>query len=125
MSGLAHSDKNAPPFQAIIPGTPQVGGEKGMTHLMAFTNAAADSLPFHEETSILSIFTTQDVWILMKEYGQSDAAAIPANKVKTYAQFIPGGIAAFIGVPRKGDTQHCLSVIRDSADGTLYITEGA
>ena len=125
MSTGAVSDKNAAYFQAIVPGDPAADDGKGTSHLMAFTDTAGDSLPFHEDTTILELFSTQDCWVLMKKTGNASVAAVPANKVRTYSKFIPGGITCFLGVPRVDGSQYCLSVVRNATSGTLYLTEGA
>lgn len=125
MSGLAGSDNKVEAFQATQVSTPQANNERGMTHLVAFTNSAVDSKELHLQTSIVELFATQDCWVLLKEEGQTNQASIPANKVKTYCKFVPGGVCTFVGIPKKENTRFLFSIIRNTADGTLYIHEGA
>lgn len=125
MSGLAYSDNKVEAFQAIVPGVSGDGHERGMSHVTSFTNVAGDTLDLHPDTTMIELFATQDCWVLLKESSSSAAAAIPANKVKTKAKFMASDITYFLGVPKKDDVTYKISVIRASADGSLYITEGA
>jgi len=124
MSDLAYSGNKVEAFQAMMAGVEGDGLDTGMTHVATFTNVAGDSLPFHEDTTLLELFATADCWVLVKESTSSGAAAIPANKVKTKARFIPSDVCCFIGIPKKDGVTYMLSIIRASADGSLYMTEG-
>ena len=121
MSSTTPSEKNASDFQAIVP---------GKTHIIAFTNSSIQSNAFEirsssedisaDHTTILRLFATQDCWL---NFGSNptavaNSAGAPGNKDDSY--FLPGGFIDFIGV-RPGEK---LAVIRNSANGNLYITEG-
>jgi len=129
MSTPAESQRNAEYFQALVPATAQDTDGMGKSHIVAFTNTAGDSQTFHSDTTLVGLFPTQDCWVLVKESGTASAAAIPsvgaapASSSKTAAMFLPGGVQAFIGIPKREGKTFALSVIRNSADGNLYVTE--
>lgn len=116
MSTPAASDKNSPYFQAVVP---------GLTQVLAYTNSAADTLNFVTGTTLLSLFSTTDCWVLLKESTSTDNAAAISSGASGSSFFLPGGIAAFVGIPFKRDVLYKASVVRNTANGTLYITEAA
>ncbi len=116
MSTPAASDKNSPYFQAVVP---------GLTQVLAYTNSAADTLDFVSGTTLISIFSTTDCWVLLKESTDSTNAAVVSSGQKGASFFVPGGIAAFVGLPFKRDVLYKASVVRNTANGTIYITEAA
>lgn len=116
MSTPAASDKNSPYFQAVVP---------GLTQVLAYTNSAADTLPFVSGTTLISLFSTTDCWVLLKESTSSSNAAVISSGSSGSSFFLPGGIQGFVGLPFKRDVIYRASVVRNTADGTLYITEAA
>ena len=116
MSTPAVSDRNSPYFQAVVPGISQV---------LAYTNTAADTLVFAQGTTLISIFPTTDCWVLIKESTSSAVAAVITTGNSGYSFFLPGGIKDFIGLPFKRDVLYMASIIRNTADGTVHITEAA
>lgn len=118
MSTPAVSDKNAPYFQALVPG-------EGLSHFKNFTNTNSYSADLDSNTTLVELFPTQDCWVRIVESGSSDTAAIPSEAVKGSSKWCPGGIVSFIGIPKKNETIYKLAVVRNSSNGVLYITEGA
>jgi len=116
MSTPAVSDRNSPYFQAVVPGLSQV---------LAYTNSAADTLAFAQGTTLISIFCTTDCWVLLKESTSSDNAAAISSGSSGTSFFVPGGIQAFVGLPFKRDVLYKASIVRNTANGTAYITEAA
>lgn len=123
-SGMPLSNNNMDAFQALLLPISQEDGAKGETHIVPFTNVAADSLDLDDSTSMVELFATQDCWVLLKASTDNSAAAIPANLTKTKARFIASDISHFFGIPRIEGVTYKLSVIRDSADGSLKVMEG-
>lgn len=116
MSTPAVSDRNSPYFQAVVPGVSQA---------LAYTNTAADTITFQQGTTLISIFSTTDCWVLIKESTSSDVAAVISSGASGSSFFLPGGIQAFVGLPFKRDVLYKASIIRNAADGTAHITEAA
>lgn len=117
MSTPAASDKNSPYFQAIVP---------AFTQVKAYTNSAADiAYPFQQETTIVEIFCTTDAWILIKVSTSSANATAISTASRGDSFFCPGGIVRFVGLPFTKGVQYTISVVRSTADGTLYVSEGA
>lgn len=131
MSGLAEAKNKNEYFQAVTPGNNTLADGTGQSHIVSFTGAAVDSQAFHRDTTLVELFSSQDCWVLLKESTDATAAAAPAvgaaptKSAKTYCKFIPGGITAFIGIPRHENKLYVLSVIQSSVAGSLYVTEGA
>lgn len=116
MSTPAASDRNSPYFQAVVPGLSQV---------LAYTNSAADTLNFVAGTTLISLFSTTDCWVLLKESDSTDNATAISSGASGTSFFLPGGIQGFVGLPFKRDVLYKASVVRNTANGTLYITEAA
>lgn len=125
MSGMSYSDNKAEAFQAIVFGVDGDGTNKGLSHSCAFTNSASDSLDLEPETSMIELFADNDCWVLLKESASAAAAAIPSDRVKTKAKFVASDVTFFMGIPKVDGVVYKLSIIRNSADGTIKITEGA
>jgi hypothetical protein len=111
MSTGAQSVNNASYFQAIVPGNCQ---------RIDFSNASGLlPLAFDSGTTIIRLRSTQDCHVVV---GPNPVAQIAQNagpKIQG-AAFIPSGAICYLGVrPGWG-----LAVIRDSADGSLFVTEG-
>lgn len=123
MSTGAVSDKNAQYFQALVPADAEEA--KQLNHFKNFTNSSSYTATLEAETTLVSLFATQDCWCRFVPSTESDTAAAPSESVKTNCFFVPGGIAAFFGVPRKEDVRYKIAVVRDSANGILYVAEGA
>lgn len=117
MSTPANSEYKDEGFQAIIPGA---------TEVIAFTNSASQSRAFSQRgandafnvdnCTLIRLFATQDCWIA---FGSNPTAAVVSSGAKENMYHLPGGFLDFIGVT----PGQKLSVIRDTANGTLYITE--
>lgn len=121
MSTPAESQKNAEYFQAVV-----LDGVQSLTHFVSFSNTSVDSLNLLPNTTLLELFATQDCWILLQpSTGSQAAVANTAQLTRQLSKFLPGGIVAFIGVPKKEGVVFKVSMIRDSADGKLHLTEGA
>jgi hypothetical protein len=71
------------------------------------------------------LFSTTDCWVLLKESTSSSNAAVISSGSSGSSFFLPGGIQGFVGLPFKRDVIYKASVVRNTADGTLYITEAA
>lgn len=110
MSTGARSDLNQQYFQAIQPGT---------SWKLDFTNTSQQVGPFGEDTTLVSVFPTQDCWIKTGQ-GSPTAAAISSGASGT-SKFFAGGIQDFIGV-NPGDR---LAVIRDTVNGSVHVCECA
>jgi hypothetical protein len=109
MSTGAKSDLNADYFQAINPGT---------SWKLDFTNTSAQIGPFDDDTSLISIFPTQDCWVL----AGSNPTAVPISSGSSgTSKFCPGGIQDFIGV-KPGQK---LAIIRDTVNGSVHVCECA
>lgn len=115
MSGAPEATNNAPAFQAIRP---------GYTQFVNFTNSSGDSSIFEEDTTIVELFATQDCWVLIKVSTSSDDATVPSALAKTMCFFCAGGITKFMGIPKTRGVLYRIAVVRNTANGTLYITEG-
>jgi hypothetical protein len=117
MSASPESTNNGPAFQAIIP---------GLCEPLNFTNTSAYSQIFEEETTILELFPTQDCWIqIILSSDSSTVAQAGSSGAVSYNKFIPGGITAFLGVPKTRGVQYKIAVVRATAsNGILYITQG-
>lgn len=89
-------------FQAIIPGT-------SLTRAVASTTAQSSA--FGANTTIVRLRSTTDCFV---EFGSNPTAT-------SASMFLPSGVTEYFGVV--GGSK--LAVIRSSADGTLYITEGS
>lgn len=92
-------------FQCISPGLSQA-----LTVGAASIQAAA----FSREVTIIRLFATVDVWV---SFGDNPTAAPEGAS----SMFLPGGIVEYFEI-RTGEK---LAVIRNTASGKLYITEGA
>lgn len=116
MSFSPESTNNGPGFQAIIP---------GFTEPLNFTNTSGYSQAFEEGTTILELFASQDCWVqIIPSTDNSTVAQAGSSGAKSMNKFLPGGITAFLGVPVTRGLQYKIAVIRNSANGVLYITEG-
>lgn len=124
MSGMSYSDNKTEAFQAIVSGVADDDSNRGMTHDVAFTNAATDSLVLEEGTSMIELFATKDCWILLKPEASTTLAAVPANMVKTKCKKVASDITYFMGIPAVEGVRFKLSIIRSAEDGVLTITEG-
>lgn len=104
MSKKAISDTqpHAQTFESIIPGVSQN---------VAFSSSSAQSAAFQSSTSIIQLVATQVCFIKMG----SNPTATSSD------MYIPANTVVRVGVT----AGQKLAVIRSSADGTLYITEGA
>lgn len=92
-------------FQTIIPGVCQS---------LAFNSSSAQATnAFQKTTTLIRIFATADCFIKM--------GANPTALIDGTSYFVPGGIVDFIGV-NPGDK---IAAIQSTANGTLYIAEGA
>ena len=112
-SSLARSENSGNHFQAILIKRCQY---------VNFTATSTVSQSLHEETSLITLFNTQDCWV--KIVDASGTAVNPgAEKTITDSMFMPGGIKDFIGVP-PGLTDPRVAVVSNGANGVLYIGEG-
>lgn len=109
MSTGARSDKNAPYFQALVPGKSRV---------LDFTNTSARIGPFTEGTTLISVFATQDCWIQVGD--DSVVAAAISSGAEGDSMFLPGGIKDFIGV----EQGEYIAVVRSINNGTMHVCEG-
>lgn len=79
-----------------------------------------------DATIAISVYATQDCWITINPPGTYQAAADPGGE-KTPVNnqtFVPLGVIVDYPVhPTDGAGKIKISVIRDSADGRLHITE--
>jgi len=92
-------------FQVISPGNSQV-----LTVGAASVQAAA----FTEGVTIVRLFSTVDAWV---SFGANPTALAEGSA----SLFLPGGIVEYFQL----GTGEKLAVIRSSASGKLYVTEGA
>ena len=109
MSTGARSDKNAPYFQALVPAT---------THVRSFTATSAQTAAVSAATTLVSVFATQDCWILT---GADPTAVVVTDGATGTSMFLPGGIKDFIGI----EPGHKIAVVRSGTSGILYVTECA
>lgn len=123
MSTGAVSDKNAQFFQALVPADAEETAARN--HFKNFTATSSYSANLEAATTIVGLFATTDCWCRFIPSTSSNVAAVPAESVKTNSFFVPGGIAAFFGVPRKDGVLYKVAVVRNSANGVLYLAEGA
>lgn len=91
-------------FEAIYPGVSQK---------LSTIVTSAQSAALGARTSIVQLYATQDVHIKV--------GANPTAVADGTCMFIPKLVAKMIGVAPGNK----IAAIRDSADGVLYITEGA
>lgn len=91
-------------FQAIYPGVSQV---------KAFTNTSAQATALGKGTSLIRVFATQDCHLA---FGTSPTAVATGANL-----FLPANTVEYIGVVPSTK----VAVIRDTANGNLFITEGA
>jgi hypothetical protein len=103
-SNKAKSGSGGVPFEAIYIGTSQK---------KAFTAASAQSTALGSKTSVVRLYATQDCHI---KTGTNPTAVADGTCL-----FLPADTIAHIGV----NAADKIAVIRDSADGNLFITEGA
>lgn len=103
MSTLADSISNIHGFQAIIPTNSQ---------FLNFSTVSAQSTALSSTATIVRLFATQDCYVRIS----LNPTASNSNSL-----FLPGGIVEYFGV----SPLHKIAAIRSSADGVLYITEGA
>lgn len=116
MSASPESTNNAPAFQAIIP---------GLCEPLAVTNSSGYSQAFESDTTILELFPSIDMWIQIVESTEAATAAAGSSGSTSYNKFLPGGITAFLGVPKKRGVQYRIAAVRAGAsNGVLYITQG-
>lgn len=123
MSTPAVSENNLQYFQALTPRRGQY---------IDFSNSSEQSAAFYSApdtdtkgaaaadkgTTIISLIADEDCWVSV---GESPTAEKPAaEKTIVNSVFLPAGIKEFYGVKPGWK----LAVIRDSADGQLYIEEG-
>lgn len=93
-------------FEAIYPGVSQK---------LAFTGVNAKSAALQTRTTVVRLYSTQDVHLKVAP----DATAIAVADGTCY--FLPKLVQMFIGVV--GGQK--IGAIQDSAGGNLFITEGA
>lgn len=125
MSNMSYADNKVEAFQAIVFGVAEDASNKGLSHIVSYSNVSVDSLTLEEETSLVEIFASSDCWVLLKRSDSAAAVAIPSDLVKTKAKFVASDITYFMGIPRIDGITYKISVIRHAADGALRITEGA
>jgi len=92
-------------FQVISPGVSQT-----LTVGASSVQAAA----FTEGVTIVRLFSTVDAWVA---FGSNPTAAVEGSS----SLFLPGGVVEYF--ERKEGEK--LAVIRNTASGKLYITEGS
>lgn len=92
-------------FQCISPGVSQA---------VAVGASSVQASSFSDGVTIIRVFCTVDAWI---SFGSSPTAAIEGAS----SMFLPGGILEYFEI-KNGEK---LAVIRNTASGKLYITEGA
>lgn len=118
MSRMQPSDNNVDAFQALVPG-------EGLNHYKDFTASNTYSANLDANTSMVSLFATQDCWCRLVPSSSSDVAAAPSGEgVKGSSFFVPGGITAFFGIPKTEGTVYRVAVVRDTISGRLHISEG-
>lgn len=86
----------------------------------------AESATLADGTIAVSIYSTSDCWVVINLPGTVQAAAIPAAEKTAVANqlFLPSGVVLDYPVsPRDSGGKATISVIRDSEDGRLHITE--
>lgn len=119
MSGLAYSENKAEAFQVMLL------VEEARQHQVGFTNSSEYSANLDEGTSIVELFSDQDCWVrLVRSTSDAVAVAESTDRVKAPSVFVPGGITKFFGIMRIEGVLWKLAVVRDTASGTLRITEG-
>jgi hypothetical protein len=116
MSRAPEATNNAPAFQAIVP---------GLHEPLTVTATSADSQVFEAETTIVELFPTIDMWIQIIESTLTVTAAAGSSGATSYNKFLPGGVIAFLGVPKKRGVQYKIAAVRGgSSNGVLHITQG-
>ena len=111
MSTGARSVNNANYFQAVVP---------GRSHVIAFTNvSAAIADAMESDTTLVRAFATQDCWVKIGSGSAPTAQAPSSGSPKDDTIFIAGGIFCYFGV----EPGAYIAVVRDSANGNLFLTE--
>lgn len=89
----------------------------GAHKIITTATAARNHIPFDEDTKVISLYATADVYL---KFGGASVSAT------TVDHFFPAGIyydVAITGGSGKGAHNAYLSAIRASEDGELYISE--
>lgn len=117
MSRSVETSNRGENFQAIVP---------GLCEPLTFNATSAYSQAFEEETTLVELFATQDCWLqIIQSDDNSTVAAAGSSGSTSYNKFLPGGITAFLGVPKTRGVQYKIAVVRATAsNGILYITQG-
>ncbi len=100
----AEQSAGTPTFQAINPGTSQK---------KAFTATTGQSSAVAAGTSLVRLCATQNCHIAI--------GANPTAVADGTGLYLPSGVVEYVGITGG----HKIAVIRDTADGNLFITEGA
>ena len=116
MSKLAASNNNMGYFQCFVAGKCQQ---------KTFNATPQYCATFEPDTTAVYLFATQDCWVQFVKSTDTSVASVPADAVKGDSIIVRGGIATFIGLPDLPDSLWRLSIVRDSASGTIDIIEGA
>lgn len=120
LSELGLSGNKGEAFQVMV-----MSETENLQKVKAFTNSSSDTPTFRQKTSIIELFSTQDCWVRLVRSTNSSTAAAVSTGSSGPSVFVPGGITKFFGLPRIESVLWKLAVVRDSTDGTLYVTEGA
>lgn len=116
MSRSVETSNRGENFQAIVP---------GLCEPLAVTNSTAYSQAFEEETTLLEVFPTIDMWVQISLSTESPTVAAGSSGSTSYNKFLPGGIVNFIGVPKTRGVQYKIAAVRAGAsNGVLHITQG-
>ena len=90
----------------------------GGAHTISVTaTSARNSVAFNDETKVISLYTTADIFI---KFGDNTTTATTAD------HFFPAGVyydIAITGGTGKGPHNAYMAAIRASEDGTVYISE--
>lgn len=120
-SKIPYADNKVEGFQAVV-----ADDNAALQQFIDFTDTSKYSANFEPGTTLLELFSTQDCWVRLVPTGSTAVAEVAgAEAVKVVSLFIPGGITAFLGVQQIESTVWRLAVVRDTANGKLYVKEGA
>lgn len=92
-------------FQCVSPGVSQA---------ITVGAASVQASSFSDGVTIIRLFSTVDAWV---SFGSNPTAVVEGAS----SMFLPGGILEYFEI-KNGEK---LAVIRNTASGKLYITEGA
>lgn len=120
MSDLALTGNKGEAFQVLML------SETVDTHQpLAFTATSGYTQNLRANTTIVELFATQDCWVRLVRSSSSSVAVPGVSGAKGPCVFVAGGVNKFFGIPKIENVLWKLAVVRDSASGTIHVTEGA